>query len=192
MVQSEPVAVIPPLNSSSWTSVSATRLYRCQSAPPGIIAGWRVGCRTDGWIGRWRDVVRRCVFRRGKAGNLRKFFYLHSFFIVRAFISFKLEIHSCLITWERPQNMHPQTFCEGWYQGWCNSSLIPNSKNQLERPVSYVSKGTTYKEKHSHGKVVWLTENAWTRDKNWDDSETKNTETLQTISIRIFHYIYEH
>lgn len=39
MVQSEPVAVIlpPPLNGSSWTSVSATRLYCCQSALLGIM-----------------------------------------------------------------------------------------------------------------------------------------------------------
>lgn len=37
MVQSEPPAVILSLNSSSWTSVSATRLYCCQSALLGII-----------------------------------------------------------------------------------------------------------------------------------------------------------
>lgn len=44
MVQSEAVAVIPPLNSSSWTSVSATRLYRCQSALLGI----RLKSKLDG------------------------------------------------------------------------------------------------------------------------------------------------
>lgn len=39
-VQSEPVTVIPPLvpsNGSSWTSVSAAKLYCCQSDPLGII-----------------------------------------------------------------------------------------------------------------------------------------------------------
>lgn len=42
MVQSEPVTVIPlpplvPSNGSSWTGVSAAKLYCCQSDPLGII-----------------------------------------------------------------------------------------------------------------------------------------------------------
>lgn len=62
MVQSEPVALIPPHNSSSWTSVSATRLYCCQSAPMGIIeqAEELDVTQMDGWIGRFTDVVERC------------------------------------------------------------------------------------------------------------------------------------
>lgn len=52
MVQSEPAAVILPLNSSSWTSVSATRLYCCQSALLGIIQqGEELGAvQMDGYV----------------------------------------------------------------------------------------------------------------------------------------------
>lgn len=62
MVQSEPVTVIPPLvpsNGSSWTSVSAAKLYCCQSDPLGIIQQATEACPTDELAGGFTEVVTR-------------------------------------------------------------------------------------------------------------------------------------